>query len=148
LGIVLEQGAAIRARDVHTVVRLAGLLHGELARRASIEESRSELLDRAGALLGIPAQAVTLTRLSVLLPPAAAALAAERSARLRGLVEELRREHSCNRALMRIELSFLDHLMQSLSLDSGVHSYDPRGASTTGAAAARHGAPRVLDLQA
>jgi len=148
LGIVLEQGAAIRARDVHTVVRLAGLLHGELARRAAIEENRSDLLARAAALLGIPVQAVTLTRLSVLLPPAAARLAAERSARLRGLLEELRREHSCNRALMRIELSFLDHLMQSLSLDSGVHSYDPRGTTTTGAAAARHGAPRVLDLQA
>ncbi len=59
------------------------------------------------------------------------ALAAERSAQLRGLLEELRREHACNRALMQIELSFLDHLMQSLALDAGVHGYDPRG-STTG----------------
>lgn len=148
LEIVLEQGAAIRARDVHTVVRLAGLLHGELARRSQIEENRSLLLERAGAQLGIPAQAVTLTRLSVLLHPAHAQLAAERSARLRGLLEELRREHSCNRALMQIELSFLDHLMQSLSLDAGVHSYDPRGSTTSGASAARHGALRVLDLQA
>ncbi|MFI5004652.1 MAG: flagellar export chaperone FlgN, partial [Solirubrobacterales bacterium] len=148
LEIVLEQGAAIRSRDVHTVVRLAGLLHGELARRSQIEETRSLLLERAGAQLGIPAQAVTLTRLSVLLHPAHAQLAAERSARLRGLLEELRREHSCNRALMQIELSFLDHLMQSLSLDAGVHSYDPRGSTTSGASAARHGALRVLDLQA
>jgi hypothetical protein len=148
LEIVLEQGAAIRARDVHTVVRLAGLLHGELARRSQIEENRSLLLERAGAQLGISAQAVTLTRLSVLLHPAHAQLAAERSARLRGLLEELRREHSCNRALMQIELSFLDHLMQSLSLDAGVHSYDPRGSTTSGANAARHGALRVLDLQA
>ncbi len=148
LEIVLEQGAAIRARDVHTVVRLAGLLHGELARRSQIEETRSWLLERAGAQLGIPAQAVTLTRLSVLMAPVHAQLAAERSARLRGLLEELRREHSCNRALMQIELSFLDHLMQSLALDAGVHSYDPRGSTTTGASAARHGALRVLDLQA
>jgi hypothetical protein len=148
LEIVLEQGVAIRARDVHAVVRFAGLLHGELARRAAIEENRSVLLERAGARLGIPAQAVTLSRLSVLMGPAAAELAAERSARLRGLVEELRREHSCNRALMQLELSFLNHLMQSLALDAGVHSYDPRGFISTGAEAARHGAPRVLDLQA
>jgi hypothetical protein len=148
LEIVLEQGVAIRARDVQAVVRFAGLLHGELARRAAIEESRSALLERAGARLGIPAQAVTLSRLSVVLGPAVAEPAAERSARLRGLVEELRREHSCNRALMQIELSFLNHLMESLALDSGVHSYDPRGFTATGAEAARHGAPRVLDLQA
>ena len=148
LEIVLEQGAAIRARDVHTVVRFAGLLHGELARRGQIEATRSRLLERAGALLGIPAQAVTLTRLSVLMDPARARLAAERSAQLRGLLEELRREHSCNRALMQIELSFLDHLMQSLALDAGVHGYDPRGTATAGASAARHGALRVLDLSA
>ncbi len=148
LEIVLEQGAAIRARDVHTVVRFAGLLHGELARRREIEETRSRLLERAGAQLGIPAQAVTLTRLSVLLHPTDAQLAAERSARLRGLLEELRREHSCNRALMQIELSFLDHLMRSLSLDAGVEGYDPRGSTAAGASAAHRGALRVLDLQA
>jgi hypothetical protein len=148
LEIVLEQGAAIRARDVHTVVRFAGLLHGELARRREIEETRSRLLERVGAQLGIPAQAVTLTRLSVLLHPTDAQLAAERSAQLRGLLEELRREHSCNRALMQIELSFLDHLMRTLSLDAGVEGYDPRGSTTAGASAARHGALRVLDLQA
>ena len=102
LEIVLEQGAAIRARDVHTVVRFAGLLHGELARRGPVEATRSLLLERAGALLGIPAAAVTLSRLSVLLDPARAQLAAERSAQLRGLLEELRREHACNRALMQL----------------------------------------------
>jgi hypothetical protein len=148
LEIVLEQGAAIRARDVHTVVRFAGLLHGELARRGPIEETRLALLQRAGVLLGIPAQAVTLTRLSVLLEPAHALLAAERSAQLRGLLEELRREHSCNRALLQIELSFLDHLMQSLALDAGVHGYDPRGSTTSSTSSARHGALRVLDLSA
>ena len=150
LEIVLDQGAAIRARDVHTVVRFAGLLHGEIARRGQIEQTRSQLLERAGAQLGIPAQAVTLTRLGVLLDPAHAQLAAERSAQLRGLVEELRREHSCNRALMQIELSFLNHLMQSLALDAGVHSYDPRGSAAGASAGGRppvH-ALRVLDLSA
>ncbi len=150
LEIVLEQGAAIRARDVHAVVRFAGLLHGELARRQQIEATRSQLLERAGMLLGIPAQAVTLTRLSVLLDPARAQLAAERSAQLRGLLEELRREHACNRALMQIELSFLDHLMQSLALDAGVHGYDARGTTTgaSGGGRAPVHALRVLDLSA
>jgi hypothetical protein len=156
LGIVLEQGAAIRARDVHTVVRFAGLLHGELARRGQIEDTRSELLERAGAQLGIPAQAVTLSRLAVLMDSANAALAAERSACLRGLVEELRREHSCNRALMQIELSFLDHLMRSLALDASVDGYHPRGStagrpSISGAGGGGRApvhALRVLDLQA
>jgi hypothetical protein len=149
LEIVLEQGAAIRARDVHTVVRQAGLLHGELTRRAGIEETRSELLQRAGALLGIPAYAVTLSRLAVLMAPAHARVAAERSARLRGLVAELRREHACNRALMRVELSFLDHLMRTLALDSSVQGYDPRGSTAGGEAGGRAsiGALRVLDLQ-
>lgn len=148
LEIVLEQGAAIRAREVHEVVRLAGHLHGELSRRQQIELVRSELLARAGAQLGIPAGAVTLSRLSALMSPAAAGVAAERSAQLRGLLAELRREHSCNRALMQIELSFLDHLMKSLALDGAVHSYDAAGSTATGARAARHGALRVLDLQA
>lgn len=148
LEVVLEQGAAIRAREVHEVVRLAGLLHGELSRRQQIELARADLLARAGAQLGIPAGAVTLSRLSTLMSPAAAGVAAERSARLRGLLAELRREHSCNRALMQIELSFLDHLMKSLALDGAVHSYDAAGSTASGARAASHGALRVLDLQA
>jgi FlgN protein len=148
LEIVLEQGAAIRARDVHTVVRLAGLLHGELTRRRQIERERSLLLERAGALLGIPAELVTLTRLGSLMDATANQLAAARSAQLRGLLHELRREHSCNRALMQIELSFLDHLMQSLALDGGVHGYDPRGGTASNGRTRQHGALHLLDLKA
>jgi hypothetical protein len=150
LEIVLEQGAAIRARDVHTVVRLAGLLHGELTRRVQIEAQRSLLLARAGSLLGIAAERVTLTRLGTLMDPADAQLAGARSAHLRGLLHELRREHSCNRALMQIELSFLDHLMKSLALDGSAHGYDPRGERAGGGPGARqqHGALHLLDLKA
>ena len=148
LEIVLDQGAAIRARDVHTVVRLAGLLHGELTRRQQIESARSLLLARAGARLGIAAELVTLTRLRTLMDAEDAQLAAARSARLRGLLYELRREHSCNRALMQIELSFLDHLMKSLALDGATHSYDPRGTSASGDRARQHGALHLLDLKA
>jgi hypothetical protein len=145
LGIVLEQGAAIRARDVHTVVRLAGLLHGELSRRETIESQRGELLGRCGERLGVEPQAVTLTRLGALLDPAGFELAQRLSAQLRGLLHELQREHACNRALMRLELSFLDHLMGALALDAAP-GYDPRGASAGGARSG--GALRVLDLHA
>ena len=47
--------------------------------------------------------------------PEAAERATARSAELRGLLHELQREHSCNRALMQIELGFLDHLMGMLT---------------------------------
>ncbi len=148
LGVVLEQGVAIRSRDVHTVVRLAGLLHGELTRRQQIEHERSLLLERAGARLGVPAGLVTLTLLREIMDPAGAQLADLRSAELRGLINELRREHSCNRAIMQIELSFLDHLMKSLALDGGVHGYDPRRTSSSEGRARQHGALHLLDLQA
>ena len=148
LEIVLGQGVAIRARDVHTVVRLAGLLYAELSRREEIECERSLLLERAAARLGTEPGLVTVTGLATLLDPASGRLVSARSARLKGLLDELRREHSCNRAIMHIELSFLDHLMQALALDGGVHGYDPRGAVATGARASQPGALHVLDLQA
>jgi FlgN protein len=149
LEVVLQQGVAIRARDVHAVVRFAGLLHGEISRRQGIEQERSRLLEHSATLLGISPEAVTLTRLSTLMDPARAELAQARSAQLRGLLHELQREHACNRALMRLELSFLDHLMTSLALD-GAHGYDPRGSSAGASATSSraHGGLHVLDLRA
>src|SRR5947209_407445 len=70
LAIVLEQGAAIRARDVHDVVRLAGILQAEMQRRELLDAERLRLLERAGARLGVEAGAVTLTLLSSLMEPA------------------------------------------------------------------------------
>ncbi|HEV2998802.1 MAG TPA: flagellar export chaperone FlgN [Solirubrobacteraceae bacterium] len=146
LEIVLEQGAAIRARDVHEVVRLAGMLHGELSRRELIEQERSRLLHSSAMRLGIEPGEVTLTRLTGMMDPDCAEQALKRSAELRGLLHELQREHSCNRALMQLELSFLDHLMRSLALDGAVHDYDPQGSTAPrpGARVALH----VLDLEA
>ncbi|HTZ86078.1 MAG TPA: flagellar export chaperone FlgN [Solirubrobacteraceae bacterium] len=148
LEIVVEQGTAIRTRDVHEVVRLAGLLHGELSRREQIERDRTVLLQRAGARLGIEPARVTVTQLAALMEPGTARAVRERSARLQGLLDELRGVHNCNREVMRIELAFLDHLMQSLQLDHATHSYDPRGAVNDGARVGAHGALHMLDLQA
>ncbi len=147
LEVVLEQGAAIRARDVHTVVRLAGILRGEMERRSLLEEERVRLLARSGERLGVRAQEVTLAELTTLMDDASARRASALSAELRGLLHELQREHTCNRALMQVELGFLDHLLAMLSLD-GVSGYDTRGSSTSITRPRPGGALHVLDLHA
>jgi hypothetical protein len=147
LGVVLEQGAAIRARDVESVVRLAGILRGEMERRALLEEQRTVLLARCGERLGIAAHDVTLAALTQIMGAAQAELANARSGELRGLLAELQREHRSNRALMQIELGFLDHLMGVLALD-GVNGYDPRGGSTSITRPQSRGALHILDLRA
>ncbi len=147
LELVLEQGAAIRARDVHAVVRHAGLLQGALGARQLLEEERTRLLQRCGEELAVPAEAVTLDQLRTLMSPAAGEQAQSRRGELRGILDELQREHSCNRALMQIELGFLDHLMGVLALD-GVSGYDPQGSSRAITQPRPHGNLHVLDLRA
>jgi hypothetical protein len=145
LQVVLDQGAAIRRRDVPAVVQLTGVLQAEMARRTTIEQERARLLARAGARLGIAASAVTLTLLTELMQPGAAALALERSAELRGLLEVLQREHHCNRALMSQELAFLDHLMRLSG--AGDAGYDAAGDRATMRPAAAAGPHRVLNIE-
>ena len=147
LAVVLEQGAAIRERDVHAVVRLSGMLRGEMGRRQLLEEERARLLERSGARLGVDSGQVTLPLLCALMEPEATERATARSAELRGLLHELQREHSCNRALMQIELGFLDHLMGMLSADSA-RGYDPQGSAVSAPRPRPHGALHVLDLRA
>lgn len=146
LGVVLAQGAAIRRREVHAVVATTGLLQAELQRRAMIERDRMRLLERAGLRLGVDPGAVTLTLLQRLMPTTVALTAGERSAQLRGLLEEIKREHTVNRALMSQELAFLDHLMRLVDGDRQL-GYDASGDhQKTGATrlANRH---RVFDLE-
>ena len=112
LQVVLEQGAAIRNRDVRAVVQLTGVLQAELQRRQMLETERLALLQRAGAKLGVPGASVTLALLETLMDPDSALVAGARSAELRGLLETVQREHHVNRALMSQELAFLDHLLK------------------------------------
>lgn len=147
LEIVLAQGAAIRRRDVHGVVRLAGMLQGELGRRGQIEQERAALLRHAGLRLGVPPEAVTITRLAALLDAESAAEAATRSAQLRGMLHELQREHLLNRALMKVELSFLDHLMKTLCLDADA-VYDASGSNGRRPGGDPVAGLRLLDLEA
>jgi hypothetical protein len=95
----------------------------------------------------VPPEAVSISRLSAMLPSQSAAQAVSRSAQLTGMLHELQREHLLNRALMKVELSFLDYLMKTLSLDAN-HIYDATGAGGSSARTDPTAGMRVLDLEA
>jgi FlgN protein len=147
LDAVLRQGQAIRARQVEDVLARLTDIQVEMGRRAALETTRTAILTSAGAALGIAPHTVTIDALAALLAPAQEPVARERSAELRGLLAEIGREHAINRALMRQELAFLDHLMREL----GAEPDTGYAATLVPAAAARPAAPsafRTLDLQA
>jgi len=141
LGSILGQGAAIRERDVETVLARLADIKTEMDLRGRLEGERTDLLVRAGSQLGVPAAAVTLEAMTGLMTHAVAERARERSSELRGLLDEVTREHGINRALMRQELAFLDHLVRLLAKEPDT-GYRPNGPVTP--AASHH----VLNLQA
>ncbi len=149
LGFVLQQGKAIRRRDVDAVLARLADVQTEMGLRGALEQDRAALLQRAGAALGVPATQVTLERLCALVSPGAAEAARHRSAELRGLLAEIAREHGINRALMRQELAFLSHLTRLVG-------QEPEGAYAAPGTAKNGDKPpattstsrRVLDLQA
>jgi hypothetical protein len=146
LQIVLEQGAAIRARDVQNVVTLTGMLQAELQRRALIERDRAVLLERAGGRLGVAATAVSISMLSAVMDPDRAELAQARSAELRGMLDEIQREHHVNRALMNQELAFLDHLLRLSDSDRHL-GYDAAAGHSRMTAPRLANRHRMLDLE-
>jgi FlgN protein len=149
LGLVLAQGAAIRARDVEGVLARLGEIQTEMGRRSALEQARMRLLVAAGQALGLPPAQVTLEALCRLVTPAGGAAAQERSAGLRGLLAEIAREHGINRALMRQELTFLSHLVRLVGNEPEGGYAPPAG--TPAAQSQPSSAPsayRVLDLQA
>jgi hypothetical protein len=141
LASVLAQGAAIRARDVEAVLARLSEVKTEMVLRTTLEEQRSDLLVRAGISLGVPAPQVTLAAITTLMPPEHAAGARRRSTELRGLLAEIAREHGINRALMRQELAFLDHLVRLIG-------QEPEGAYRPDGAEAPVPSHRVVDAQA
>jgi flagellar biosynthesis/type III secretory pathway chaperone len=145
LQVVLEQGSAIRNRDVRGVVQLTGALQAELQRRQLLENERLALLQRAGVRLGVPGGSVTLALMETLMDADSAQLAGARSSELRGLLETVQREHHVNRALMSQELAFLDHLLKLAGI-AGDESYNAGGdrLATTAAQVTGH---RVFDLE-
>ena len=148
LGAVLNQGAAIRARKVDHVLGCMAEIKSEMDLRGQLEEDRTDLLVRAGQRLGVHPAGVTLDGMASLMSEPEAAEARSRSAELRGLLGEVAREHGVNRALMRQELAFLDHLTRLIG-------QEPEGGYRPSAAAPGRpdredaaGPYRVLDLRA
>lgn len=124
LAIVLEQAVAIRRRAVPEVVRLAGVLQAEVHRRQLIELERTRLTRSAATLLGVNPDRVTLSMLAGVVDDESARRARERATELRALLARIQHEHDTNRALMRQELAFLDHLLR---LAGGGGFYDAGG---------------------
>jgi hypothetical protein len=147
LAQVLRQSGAIRRRDVDGVLATMTDIQSEMASRGRLESERTELLWRAGNALGVPAEAVTLAELTTLMDEHDADDARARSAELRGLLGEVEREHSINRALMRQELSFLEHLTRMLGGGIENPGYRPPGRNPARPSHQRT-ALHVLDLEA
>jgi hypothetical protein len=148
LDLILQQGRAIRERDVDAVLQRLAAIQAEVERRTHLEAARTDLLTRAGTALGVPAATVTMRQLTTLMPPHEAQHALARSAELTGLLNEVAREHGVNRALMRQELTFLSHLTRLVGAAEPEGAYRPPAVPTTGAAPRAPRAHRLLDLQA
>lgn len=152
LELVLEQGRAIRSRDVQRVLEIVGMLQAETDARAALEHDRTALLTAAGNSLGVHGSAITLDAFCSLLDPATAAEAKERSTRLKGVLREVRDEHLVARAMMRQELAFVDHLVRILGAAddtaTGAYSRPSDAAAGRAQAPAAPQAHRLLDLQA
>ena len=142
LDAVLRQGAAVRKQDVDGVMTCIAEIQGEMDRRGKLEQHRGAILAHAAARLQTNAAEVTLDGLASLIAPDEATHARERSAELRGLLAEIQREHVVNRALMRQELAFLEHLTR---LVGGEDDLGYGGGATIESAPQTH---RVLDLRA
>lgn len=147
LDAILRQGAAIRRREVDEVVARLADIKTEMQLRERLEEERGMLLARAGTALGVSPAAVTLEALVSLMAAPEAEAARARSAELRGLLAEIARMHGINRALMRQELSFLDHLVRLIGGGEPEGGYARPSAPSPGPSSgpAPH---RVLNLQA
>jgi hypothetical protein len=142
LASILDQGKAIRKQDVERVMARLADIKTEMDLRGRLEAERVTILTRAGAELGVEPAGVTLEGLTTLMSPGEAELARTRSAELRGLLDEIAREHGVNRALMRQELAFLDHLVRLVGQEAEA-GYTPNGQAPS-----TPSSHRVLDFQA
>jgi hypothetical protein len=142
LGSILAQGKSIRTQDVEGVMARLADIKAEMELRSRLEAERVTILTRAGAELGVQPAGVTLEGLITLMTSVEAEFARGRSAELRGLLDEIAREHGVNRALMRQELAFLDHLVRLIGQEAEA-GYTPNGQAPS-----TPNPHRALDFQA
>lgn len=145
---VTALGVAVSARDAPAVVLHTGTIEAETTFRGTLEERRTALLVRGGALLGIEPWQVTVSALCTLISPLEATTAQERSERLVAATEAVHHDHRCNRALMQQELTFIDHLRRLGGNLSDVTYEPPTGARVPSPSTPAALPNRVLDLQA
>jgi hypothetical protein len=145
LDAVLRQGTSTRRQDVEGVLACLAEIQGEMERRGRLEEERTSLLVGAAGRLARQPHEVTLDALTTLMTPGEGAAVRERSAELRGLLSEIQREHHVNRALMRQELAFLDHLVRTFAVDEAPGYRPPAESGNAASMQQRH---HALDLRA
>ena len=115
LGIVLAQTEAIKRQDVESLLARLADVQLEMRTRERLEHERDAIIRVAAAQLGVAPGEIDIESILALVAPPGADQARAMSAELRGLVTEIGQVHTCNRVLIRQELSFLDHLMRVLS---------------------------------
>jgi len=148
LELVLRQSKAIRNREVQLVVNIVAQIQSEVDARSRLESDRAVLLTRAADALGAPVHAITIDALCSLLDSRTATAARERSQMLRGTLSAVRDEHLVNRALMRQELAFVDHLMRLIGIGEQPSSTYGRPTEVRSSDHAPRSTHHLLDLQA
>jgi len=115
LGIVLAQTEAIKRQDVESLLARLADVQLEMRTRERLEHERDAIIRVAAGQLGVAPGEIDIESILALVPAPGADQARALSAELRGLLSEIGQVHTCNRVLIRQELSFLDHLMRVLS---------------------------------
>lgn len=138
LRALLSQNDSIRRQDVEGVLARLGDIQTELSHRQRLEHERDALLQTAAPRIGLQPDEIDIEDVLTLFPAEHAPLARERSAELKGLLNECGRVHEQNQLLIKQELSFLDHLLRILS---GA----PQGGYTRGGYS-RAAAPAIASL--
>ncbi len=115
LGIVLAQTEAIKQQDVESLLARLADVQVEMRTRERLEHERDTIIRVAAGQLNVAPNELDIETILALVPPPDAAQARALSGELRGLLTEIGQVHTCNRVLIRQELSFLDHLMRVIS---------------------------------
>jgi flagellar biosynthesis/type III secretory pathway chaperone len=113
LPLLEEEYRALVHADAAALLELGAKREASMAQLGALEKSRRAVLGGVAAALGLPASAVTVSRLLTLVPGAAAALLPLRN-ELRDLLERLRVLNSRNRFLAEHTLDCLRGLFSSL----------------------------------
>jgi hypothetical protein len=129
LATVNAQTEAIKTQDVPTLLARLGDVQSELSLRKALELERDQLINAAAVRRQAPVDTIDLEAMLDGLPPDICARARVLSTQLRSGLARVQQIHVSNRALIRQELTFVDHLLRVLS---GVPQagYSPGGWTT------------------